>query len=213
MAEVYYLRAQFTLVDSTFLPVTHGDIFQICGKNSITGSLEAVNLFTRESGWLPRPSEKEYVEVKRSMVGYTQPILLLGSLSSHIHDLLVSRRPEAFSTAVPHTTRPRRLQEKNGVDYWFVKHNTMESMIKSNLFVECGRLGEFLYGTTEASIRCVAQRERKHCLLDSSTSVQHLLTRSLFPVVVFVRAQNWRQLQDVIAFDGGSEYQAKELIA
>ncbi|KAF8384089.1 hypothetical protein PRIPAC_73231 [Pristionchus pacificus] len=159
MADVYYLRAQFSLADPCFLPVTHGDIFQICGKNSSNGSLEAVNVFTRESGWLPRPSKMEYVEVRKSMVGYTQPVLLIGSLSSHIHDLLMTRRPEAFGTAVPHTTRPRRLQERNGVDYWFVKRNTMESMFKSNLFVEYGHLGEFLYGTTEAAIRCVAQRE------------------------------------------------------
>ncbi|GMT33937.1 hypothetical protein PFISCL1PPCAC_25234 [Pristionchus fissidentatus] len=211
--QVYYLRAQFSLADASFLPVTHGDIFQICGKNNLTGSLEAVNVFTRESGWLPRPSQKEYVEMKRSMIGYTQPILLIGSLSSHIHDLLMSRRGDAFGTAVPHTTRARRLAEKNGVDYWFVKQNTMESMIRSSLFVEFGRLGEALYGTTEAAIRCVAQREKKHCLLDSSTSVQHLLSRSIFPIVIFVGAQNWRQLQDVISFDGGSEYQAKELMA
>ncbi|KAF8382165.1 hypothetical protein PRIPAC_71307, partial [Pristionchus pacificus] len=117
------------------------------------------------------------------------------------------------SRFISDTTRPRRLQERNGVDYWFVKRNTMESMFKSNLFVEYGHLGEFLYGTTEAAIRCVAQREKKHCLLDSSSSVQHLLARSLFPLVVFVGAQSWRQLQDVIAFDGGSEYQAKELMA
>lgn len=39
-------------------------------------------------------------------VGYTQPVLLIGSLSSHIHDLLMTRRPEAFGTAVPRKSSP-----------------------------------------------------------------------------------------------------------
>lgn len=68
-----------------------------------------------------------------------------------------------------------------------------------------GEVSWFLFVETHKLNPCwtynfIHPLQKKHCLLDSSTSVPHLLTRSLFPVVVFVGAQNWRQLQLVVLF-------------
>uniref|UniRef100_A0A1I7X6M9 Lon N-terminal domain-containing protein n=1 Tax=Heterorhabditis bacteriophora TaxID=37862 RepID=A0A1I7X6M9_HETBA len=135
-----FLRAQFDLTSPIFLPITYGSIFQIFGKSEDC-SLDAMNIATGQRGLIPRSSEAFYVEVHRSELPYVQPVIIIGSFSSHIQDLLVERKPEMFTVPVAR----KALQ-----------------MLDQNLFIDCAELAGNLYGVSEAAIRLIAQKEDIH---------------------------------------------------
>ncbi|MCX7846113.1 MAG: guanylate kinase [Dictyoglomaceae bacterium] len=45
------------------------------------------------------------------------------------------------------TTRPMRVGEKNGEDYFFVKEDTFKNMIEKNEFLEWAKVHSYFYGT------------------------------------------------------------------
>ena len=57
-----------------------------------------------------------------------------------------------FYTSISHTTRKPRINEKNGVDYFFVKKNHFKSLIKSKKFLEHAKVFSNLYGTTKDQV-------------------------------------------------------------
>ena len=57
-----------------------------------------------------------------------------------------------FYTSISHTTRKPRINEKNGVDYFFVKKNYFKSLIKSKKFLEHAKVFSNLYGTTKDQV-------------------------------------------------------------
>ena len=54
--------------------------------------------------------------------------------------------------SVSFTTRPKRKSEVDGEDYYFVDHNTFETMVKTNQFIEHAKVFGHYYGTPRASI-------------------------------------------------------------
>ena len=57
-----------------------------------------------------------------------------------------------FYTSISHTTRKPRINEKNGVDYFFVRKNHFKSLIKSKKFLEYAKVFSNLYGTTKDQV-------------------------------------------------------------
>ena len=57
-----------------------------------------------------------------------------------------------FYTSISHTTRKPRINEKNGVDYFFVKKKQFKSLIKSKKFLEYAKVFSNLYGTTKYQV-------------------------------------------------------------
>ena len=64
---------------------------------------------------------------------------------------LLSKQPN-FEISISHTTRKPRINEKNGVDYFFVKKNHFKSLIKSKKFLEHAKVFSNLYGTTKDQV-------------------------------------------------------------
>jgi guanylate kinase len=64
------------------------------------------------------------------------------------------------------TTRGPREHEIHGVDYFFVRMETMRAMIAKELFIDVGEYNGNLYGTTEAAVRNVAQKTVNGCSCD-----------------------------------------------
>lgn len=56
------------------------------------------------------------------------------------------------------TSRPPRVLEENGKDYWFGDREQMEEEIRENNFLECGEHNGHLYGTHLDSIRDVIKQ-------------------------------------------------------
>ncbi|CAI4226341.1 unnamed protein product [Auanema sp. JU1783] len=207
MNKFEFLRAQFALSSHpTYIDLSFGDILKILRKEG--DDLFVQNLRTGCEGLVPRKSKAFYVDVKRDTVSYVQPVILMGSFAGIMISLLIQREPQLFNSPIPHTTRMRKIHEKDGFHYCFVKRTTMEQMMNCGIFIDCYEISGYLYGISEASIRTVSQKEKKHCLLDENTEVPRLLHRKIHPIVIYVNALSWEQL----SLFGYSETDAKAKI-
>ncbi|KAK8817364.1 hypothetical protein WA556_003257, partial [Blastocystis sp. ATCC 50177/Nand II] len=68
---------------------------------------------------------------------------------------LIRDYPDRFGYSVSHTTRARRRNEVDGVDYHFTSRETMQKRIEGNEFLEYATVHGNLYGTSYQSIQDV----------------------------------------------------------
>ncbi|XP_016057604.1 PREDICTED: MAGUK p55 subfamily member 3 [Miniopterus natalensis] len=117
-------------------------------------------------------------------------VVLIGSLGARLHELkqkVVAENPQHFGVAVPHTTRPRKSHEKEGVEYHFVSKQAFEADIHHNRFLEHGEYKEYLYGTSLDAIQAVMAKN-KVCLVDvEPDALRQLRTSEFKPYVIFVK--------------------------
>ena len=57
-----------------------------------------------------------------------------------------------FNFSVSHTTRPKRVSEVNGKDYYFITSEEFQNMINNNELVEFEEYGGFAYGTSRKEL-------------------------------------------------------------
>ena len=67
---------------------------------------------------------------------------IINELSNHLE----------FYFSISHTTRPRRDNEIDGKDYYFIKEDEFENLIKSDQMIEYEQYGEFYYGTSKEEL-------------------------------------------------------------
>ncbi|XP_030076875.1 MAGUK p55 subfamily member 3 isoform X1 [Microcaecilia unicolor] len=119
-------------------------------------------------------------------------VVLTGSLGARISELkrkVVMENPQQYGVAIPHTTRPRKSHERDGVEYHFVSKQSFEADGRSNNFLEQGEYKENLYGTSLQSIRSVMAKN-KTCLVElQPDAVKQLRTPEFKPYVIFVKPQ------------------------
>ncbi|XP_070406827.1 disks large homolog 3 isoform X5 [Nothobranchius furzeri] len=140
-----------------------------------------------------------YEPVIRQEIHYTRPVIILGPMKDRVNDDLISEFPHKFGSCVPHTTRPRRENEIDGQDYHFVgSREQMEKDIQDNKFIEAGQFNENLYGTSILSVRTVAERQRKHCILDvSGNAIKRLQQAQLYPIAIFIKPKSIEALMEM----------------
>ncbi|CDQ56227.1 unnamed protein product [Oncorhynchus mykiss] len=103
--------------------------------------------------------------------------------------------PDHYGVTVPHTTREKRKQEKDGVEYHFVSRQMFEMDIVNHKFLEYGEHRGNYYGTSLESVHKVIG-EDKVCLLDvQPNTVQRLHTTEFKPCVVFVKPPSIQELR------------------
>ncbi|MBZ3887391.1 MAGUK p55 subfamily member 3 [Sciurus carolinensis] len=162
--------------------------FRLGCRERLGGSQEGKMCASAES-----PELLTYEEVARYQ---QQPgerprlVVLIGSLGARLHELkqkVVAENPQRFGVAVPHTTRPRKSHEKEGVEYHFVSKQAFEADLHHSKFLEHGEYKENLYGTSLEAIRAVMARN-KVCLVDvEPEALKHLRTSEFKPYVIFVK--------------------------
>ncbi|XP_051523423.1 MAGUK p55 subfamily member 3 isoform X2 [Myxocyprinus asiaticus] len=117
-------------------------------------------------------------------------VLLIGSLGARINELkqkVIAENPQRYGVAVPHTTRPKKSHEKEGIEYHFISKQAFETDIQSNKFIEYGEYKSNQYGTSLESIRSVLARN-KVCLVDvQPEAIKILRTAEFKPYVIFVK--------------------------
>ncbi|XP_056609741.1 MAGUK p55 subfamily member 3 isoform X1 [Triplophysa dalaica] len=117
-------------------------------------------------------------------------VVLIGSLGARINELkqkVIAENHHLYAVAVPHTTRPRKSHEKEGVEYHFVTKQGFEADAQNNKFIEYGEYKENLYGTSIEAIRSV-QAKNKMCLVDvQPEALKTLRTAEFKPYVIFVK--------------------------
>ncbi|XP_060019541.1 MAGUK p55 subfamily member 7 isoform X2 [Lagenorhynchus albirostris] len=94
------------------------------------------------------------------------------------------------------TTRPRRSQESDGVEYVFTSKHLFETDVQNNKFIEYGEYKNNYYGTSIDSVRSVLAKN-KVCLLDVQPhTVKHLRTLEFKPYVIFIKPPSIERLRE-----------------
>ncbi|XP_027140663.1 MAGUK p55 subfamily member 7 isoform X2 [Larimichthys crocea] len=125
-------------------------------------------------------------------------VILVGPNGVGVNELkrrLLISDPDHYGVTVPHTTREKRRQESEGVDYQFVSIHVFEEDILNHRFIEYGRYNGHYYGTSLDSVRRV-MAEGKVCLLDVHPGkIKHVYTFEFKPYVVFVKPPRIEELR------------------
>ena len=64
----------------------------------------------------------------------------------------IQQKYQTFKISVSHTTRKPRLNEVDGVDYYFVSHEKFEKLIKEEKFYEFAKIFDNYYGTLRETV-------------------------------------------------------------
>ncbi|KAI3375231.1 hypothetical protein L3Q82_021735, partial [Scortum barcoo] len=125
-------------------------------------------------------------------------IVLVGPCGVGVNELkrrLLISDPNRYGVTVPYTTREKRRQENEGMDYHFVSVHMFEEDILNHRFIEYGRYNGHYYGTSLDSVHRV-MAEGKVCLLDVHPSkIKHVYTSEFKPYVVFVKPPRIEELR------------------
>ncbi|XP_069854304.1 MAGUK p55 subfamily member 7 isoform X2 [Dipodomys merriami] len=94
------------------------------------------------------------------------------------------------------TTRAKRSQESDGVEYIFISKHLFETDVQNNKFIEYGEYKNNYYGTSIDSVRSVLAKN-KVCLLDVQPhTVKHLRTLEFKPFVIFIKPPSIERLRE-----------------
>uniref|UniRef100_A0A183D573 Guanylate kinase-like domain-containing protein n=1 Tax=Gongylonema pulchrum TaxID=637853 RepID=A0A183D573_9BILA len=140
----------------------------------------------------------EEVSLYLSKTKRKRPLVLCGPEGVGCLELrqrLAESDNQKFGSAVPHTTRPKKSSELDGVHYHFVTKQKFQEDAKVGKFIEYGEFQKHLYGTSLASIQAVIDKA-KICLLTLKVENLKALRRTLFmPYVVFIAPPSLQQLR------------------
>ncbi|XP_066441792.1 MAGUK p55 subfamily member 7 isoform X1 [Eleutherodactylus coqui] len=144
-------------------------------------TFEEVSLFQRQ------PNEKYRL------------IVLVGPVGVGLNELkrkVLISNTQHYGVTVPHTTRGKRTQECDGVEYIFISKHLFEADIHNNKFIEYGEYKNNYYGTSIDSVRSVLAKN-KVCLLDIQPhSIKHLRTYEFKPFVIFIKPPSIERLRE-----------------
>ncbi|XP_036393578.1 MAGUK p55 subfamily member 3-like isoform X2 [Megalops cyprinoides] len=165
----------------------------------------------------PEPKEPEFLTYEEVIRYQPRPnerprlVVLIGSLGARINELkqrVIAENPQRYGVAVPHTTRPKKSHEKEGVEYHFVSKQVFEADAQNNKFIEHGEYKDNQYGTSLEAIRSVLARN-KLCLVDvQPEALKTLRTAEFKPYVIFVkpRVPESRRRRSAATSPGGGEH-------
>lgn len=104
-----------------------------------------------------------YEEVVKTGPSQRKVIALIGAQGVGRRGLkyrLISADKDKYATTLPTTSRPKREDEEDGVQYYFTDNDTMSQDVKSPAYLESGEYNGFLYGTKTDSVRDVIKEEK-----------------------------------------------------
>uniref|UniRef100_A0A3Q2Z463 MAGUK p55 scaffold protein 7a n=1 Tax=Hippocampus comes TaxID=109280 RepID=A0A3Q2Z463_HIPCM len=144
------------------------------------------------------PTYEEVTKYQRQDRAKHRLVILVGPTGVGLNELkrkLLISDPQHFSVTIPHTSRPKKNLENDGVEYHFISKHLFETDIQNNKFIEFGEYKGNYYGTSLDSIRSVLSKN-KVCLLDVQPhTLKHLRTAEFKPFVVFVKPPTIERLR------------------
>ncbi|XP_021242237.1 MAGUK p55 subfamily member 7 isoform X5 [Numida meleagris] len=136
------------------------------------------------------PTYEEVAKYRRQPNDKYRLVVLVGPVGVGLNELkrkLLISDTQHYGVTVPHTTRARRSQESDGVEYIFISKHLFETDVQNNKFIEYGEYKNNYYGTSLDSVRSVLAKN-KVCLLDVQPhTVKHLRTYEFKPFVIFIK--------------------------
>jgi len=99
-----------------------------------------------------------------------------------------------FSVPVTMTSRPKRENEKNGEDYYFVSNKEFESLISNKELIEYSSVYEYYYGLPKKSmLEALATGKNILVRLDVKGSI-NIMKQYSNSVSIFISPENMNQL-------------------
>ncbi|XP_008436730.1 MAGUK p55 subfamily member 7 isoform X2 [Poecilia reticulata] len=145
------------------------------------------------------PTYEEVAPYCRQSGAKHRLVVLVGPSGVGMNELkrkLLISDPQHFGVTIPHTSRPKKNQESDGVEYHFISKHLFEADIHNNKFVEYGEYKGNYYGTSLDTLRSVLAK-KKVCLLDVQPHAIKLLRTAEFkPFVVFVKPPTMERLRE-----------------
>ncbi|XP_052427591.1 MAGUK p55 subfamily member 7 isoform X1 [Carassius gibelio] len=145
------------------------------------------------------PTYEEVTAYRRKHGDRHRLVVLVGPTSVGLNELkrkLLISDPQHFSVTIPHTSRSKRHQESDGVEYNFISKHLFEADIQNHKFIEHGEYKGNYYGTSFDSVRSILSKN-KVCLLDVQPhTLKHLRTAEFKPYVVFVKPPSIERLRE-----------------
>ncbi|XP_075407028.1 MAGUK p55 subfamily member 7 [Tenrec ecaudatus] len=145
------------------------------------------------------PTYEEVTPYRRQTNEKYRLVVLVGPVGVGLNELkrkLLISDTQHYGVTVPHTTRARRSQESDGVEYIFISKHLFETDVQNNKFIEYGEYKNNYYGTSIDSVRSVLARN-KVCLLDVQPhTVKHLRTLEFKPFVIFIKPPSIERLRE-----------------
>ncbi|XP_062981168.1 MAGUK p55 subfamily member 7 [Elgaria multicarinata webbii] len=145
------------------------------------------------------PTYEEVARYRRQPNEKYRLLVLVGPVGVGLNELkrkLLISDTQHYGVTVPHTTRARRSQESDGVEYNFISKHLFETDVQNNKFIEYGEYKNNYYGTSIDSVRCVLAKN-KVCLLDVQPhTVKHLRTLEFKPFVIFIKPPSIERLRE-----------------
>ncbi|KAM6908347.1 MAGUK p55 subfamily member 7-like [Lycodopsis pacificus] len=145
------------------------------------------------------PTYEEVTPHRRPSGDKHRLVVLVGPAGVGLNELkrkLLISDPEHFSVTIPHTSRAKKNQESDGIEYHFISKHLFETDIHNNKFIEYGEYKGNYYGTSLDSVRSVLSKN-KVCLLDVQPPTLKLLRTAEFkPFVVLVKPPALERLRE-----------------
>nr|XP_033787329.1 MAGUK p55 subfamily member 7 [Geotrypetes seraphini] len=145
------------------------------------------------------PTYEEVVPYQRQSDEKYRLVVLVGPVGVGLNELkrkLLISDTQHYGVTVPHTTRSRRNQESDGVEYIFISKHLFETDVHNNKFIEYGDYKNNYYGTSFDSVRSVLAKN-KVCLLDVQPhTIKHLRTLEFKPFVIFIKPPSIGRLRE-----------------
>ncbi|XP_044860334.1 MAGUK p55 subfamily member 7 isoform X3 [Mauremys mutica] len=145
------------------------------------------------------PTYEEVAPYQRQPNEKYRLVVLVGPVGVGLNELkrkLLISNTQHYGVTVPHTTRARRGQESDGVEYIFISKHLFETDVQNNKFIEYGEYKNNYYGTSIDSVRSVLTKN-KVCLLDVQPhTVKHLRTLEFKPFVIFIKPPSLERLRE-----------------
>ncbi|KAM7176508.1 MAGUK p55 subfamily member 7 isoform 4-T8 [Macrochelys suwanniensis] len=145
------------------------------------------------------PTYEEVAPYRRQPNEKYRLVVLVGPVGVGLNELkrkLLISNTQHYGVTVPHTTRARRGQESDGVEYIFISKHLFETDVQNNKFIEYGEYKNNYYGTSIDSVRSVLTKN-KVCLLDVQPhTVKHLRTLEFKPFVIFIKPPSLERLRE-----------------
>ncbi|KAM4828757.1 MAGUK p55 subfamily member 7 isoform 2-T5 [Thomomys bottae] len=145
------------------------------------------------------PTYEEVTPYQRQMNDKYRLVVLVGPVGVGLNELkrkLLMSDTQHYGVTIPHTTRAKRSQESDGVEYIFISKHLFETDVQNNKFIEYGEYKNNYYGTSIDSVRSVLAKN-KVCLLDVQPhTVKHLRTLEFKPFVIFIKPPSIERLRE-----------------
>lgn len=109
---------------------------------------------------------------------------------------LLNKYKDKIIFSVSYTSRDPRINEINGIDYFFISKEEFEKRIKKNKFLEYALVHKNYYGTDKQFVENIISKE-KDCLLDIDVQGGlNLMSKNIKAIFIFIAPPSINTLKD-----------------